>query len=66
MPIAPAVTFYEFVLALHIMAVVVAFGVTFAYPIMFMVAAKSQPRRCRCCTASNTRSRRLINPACWW
>ncbi len=32
------------VLAIHIMAVVVAFGVTFAYPIMFAVAARHDPR----------------------
>ena len=40
----PAATFYEVVLAVHIMAVVIAFGVTFAYPIMFAVAAKHGPR----------------------
>jgi len=39
-----ATSFYEVVLAVHIMAVVVAFGVTFAYPIMFAVAAKHGPR----------------------
>jgi hypothetical protein len=35
---------YEVVLAVHIMAVVVAFGVTFAYPIMFAVGARHDPR----------------------
>jgi hypothetical protein len=40
----PAASLYEVVLAAHIMAVVVAFGVTFAYPIMFAVAAKHDPR----------------------
>jgi len=40
----PAASLYEFVLAIHIMAVVVAFGVTFAYPIMFAVAARRDPR----------------------
>jgi uncharacterized membrane protein len=39
-----AVTAYNVVLAIHIMAVVVAFGVTFAYPIMFAIAAKHDPR----------------------
>jgi hypothetical protein len=39
-----AASFYEVVLAVHIMAVVIAFGVTFAYPIMFAVAAKHGPR----------------------
>jgi hypothetical protein len=40
----PAASLYEVVLAVHIMAVVIAFGVTFAYPIMFAVAAKHGPR----------------------
>lgn len=40
----PATSLYEVVLAIHIMAVVVAFGVTFAYPIMFAVAARQDPR----------------------
>jgi hypothetical protein len=39
-----AASFYEVVLAIHIIAVVIAFGVTFAYPIMFAVAAKHDPR----------------------
>jgi len=41
---APATSFYEVVLAIHIMAVVVSFGVTFAYPIMFAVGARQDPR----------------------
>lgn len=44
MPTYPAASLYEVVLAIHIMAVVVAFGVTFAYPIMFAVAARHDPR----------------------
>jgi hypothetical protein len=43
-PTLLAASFYEIVLAVHIMAVVVAFGVTFAYPIMFAVAARHDPR----------------------
>jgi uncharacterized membrane protein len=39
-----AASLYEVILAVHIMAVVVAFGVTFAYPIMFAVAARADPR----------------------
>lgn len=42
MPVAASA--YEIVLAVHVMAVVIAFGVTFAYPIMFAVAAKRDPR----------------------
>jgi Predicted integral membrane protein (DUF2269) len=39
-----ATSTYEIVLAIHVMAVVIAFGVTFAYPLMFAVAAKRDPR----------------------
>jgi hypothetical protein len=42
--LVPAVTLYNVILAVHIMAVVIAFGVTFAYPIMFAVGARSDPR----------------------
>jgi hypothetical protein len=42
--VAAATSLYEVVLAIHIMAVVVAFGVTFAYPIMFAVGARHDPR----------------------
>jgi Predicted integral membrane protein (DUF2269) len=38
-----AVSAYEIVMAVHIMAVVIAFGVTFAYPVMFAVAARRYP-----------------------
>jgi hypothetical protein len=38
------VTFYTVVLAIHIAAVVVAFGVTFAYPLIFPLAHKLDPR----------------------
>ncbi len=63
MPIPTAVTFYDFVLAVHIMAVVAAFGVTFAYPIMFTVAAKSQPSAIPVLhRIEYTLARRLINP----
>ncbi len=44
MILTPAASTFEIVLALHVMAVVIAFGVTFAYPIMFAVGAKAQPR----------------------
>jgi hypothetical protein len=40
----PAVTFYTFVLAVHIAAIVIAFGVTFAYPVMYSVGVRSEPR----------------------
>jgi uncharacterized membrane protein len=41
MPVA--VTTYDVVLAVHIMAVVIAFGWTFSLPIVYVVAAKQDP-----------------------
>src|SRR4051794_11982983 len=38
--LSSAVEFFSVMLALHIAAVVVAFGVTFAYPVIYAVAAK--------------------------
>jgi hypothetical protein len=40
----PAVTFYTFVLAVHIAAIVIAFGITFAYPVMYAVGIRAEPR----------------------
>ncbi len=58
-----AASFYEVVLAVHIMAVVIAFGVTFAYPIMFAVAAKHGPRSLPLVhRIEYTIERMLINP----
>jgi hypothetical protein len=42
--LTPAVTFYTFVLAVHIAAIVIAFGVTFAYPVMYAVGIRSESR----------------------
>ncbi|HWF32678.1 MAG TPA: hypothetical protein VG188_08990 [Solirubrobacteraceae bacterium] len=39
-----AVTFYTFVLAVHIAAIVIAFGITFAYPVMYAVGLRAEPR----------------------
>jgi uncharacterized membrane protein len=58
-----AVTFFEVVLAVHIMAVVVAFGVTFAYPVMFAVGAKADPRSLPVLhRIEYSIERRLVNP----
>lgn len=58
-----AASAYEVVLALHIMAVVVAFGVTFAYPIMFAVAARQDPGSLPLLhRLEYTITRRLVNP----
>jgi hypothetical protein len=39
-----AVAFYEVALALHILAVVIAFGATFAYPVLLGTITKADPR----------------------
>ena len=58
-----AVAFYEVVLALHILAVVVAFGATFAYPVLFGVVAKSDPRALPALyRAIHAISQRIISP----
>jgi len=63
MSVVPAASVYEIVLAIHIMAVVVAFGVTFAYPIMFAVGARRDPRSLPLLhRIEYTIERMLINP----
>ena len=60
---APASSVYEVVVSIHVMAVVVAFGVTFAYPIMFAVAARHDPRGLPLMhRVEYTIERMLINP----
>lgn len=41
--LAPAATFTDLVLAVHILAVVVGFGATFAYPIFFTAGSRLDP-----------------------
>jgi hypothetical protein len=58
-----AATLYEIGLAVHVMAVVVAFGVTFAYPIMYAVGARVQPASLPLLhRIEHTIERWLINP----
>lgn len=39
-----AVAFSDFILAIHILAVVAGFGVTFTYPLVFAAARRADPR----------------------
>jgi hypothetical protein len=39
-----AVFFWQVVLAVHIASIVIAFGVTFAYPVMYAVGVNREPR----------------------
>lgn len=58
-----AASAYEVVLAVHIMAVVVAFGVTFAYPIIFAVGTRQDPGSLPLLhRLEYTITRRLVNP----
>jgi hypothetical protein len=41
--LASAVAFPDLILAVHILGVVVGFGVVFAYPVLFAVAARTDP-----------------------
>ncbi len=41
--LVPAASFTDFVLGVHILAVVVAFGATFAYPLIFAAARRADP-----------------------
>jgi uncharacterized membrane protein len=44
MQTVPLASAYDFILALHIIAIVVAFGWTFALPLVYAVAVKQDPR----------------------
>lgn len=55
---------YDVVLAVHIMAVVIGFGVTFAYPVMFALAGRHDPRSLPILhRIEYTIERAIINPA---
>ncbi len=40
----PAITFFTVVLAAHIASILISLGVTFAYPVMYAVGTKREPR----------------------
>jgi uncharacterized membrane protein len=59
-----AAALYEYVLALHIIGVVLAFGWTFALPVMFAYAARQEPRGLPLLHRLEVRiSRLMLNPA---
>lgn len=63
MPFLLAVAFYEVVLALHILAVVIAFGATFAYPVILGTVARADPRALPAMyRAIHAVSQRVISP----
>jgi hypothetical protein len=58
-----AVVFSDFIVAIHILAVVIAFGVTFAYPLLFAAAARVDPTVTPWLLRSRQRiGRLLVNP----
>ena len=59
------VAFPQVVLAIHILAVVIAFGGVFAFPLMFGAAVRTDPRSSRGCCARASRSGATSSiPAC--
>lgn len=63
MILTPGLAFFEVILAVHIMAAVVAFGVTFAYPLMFTIAGKHDPKSLPVLhKIAYTIDRSLVNP----
>jgi uncharacterized membrane protein len=62
--LTPAASLYDFILAVHIMAVVIAFGFVFALPVVYMVAVKHDPRSLPILhKIEYTVERLIINPA---
>ena len=62
--IVRAVTFYDIVLTLHILAVVVAFGVVFAYPVLDAYLRRAVPGNLAALHELHlTLGRRVISPA---
>jgi hypothetical protein len=41
--LAPAAAFWQYILAIHILAVVAGFGVVFAYPVFVLVGRRLDP-----------------------
>jgi hypothetical protein len=61
--LVPAVAFHQIVAAIHVMAVVVAFGVTFSYPLFGVVGSRLDPRALPWFhRMQQTISRRLVAP----
>ena len=62
--LVPAASAYEYVLALHIIAIVVAFGWTFTLPVVYTVAARVDPRGLPLLhRIEHTTFRLILNPA---
>jgi hypothetical protein len=61
--LAEAVAFSDFVLALHILAVIAGFGITFAYPLLLSAAVRADPSVMPWLLGARQRlSRSLVNP----
>ena len=59
----PAILFYNVALSIHIMAVVIAFGVVFAFPVIGTYVTREHPRMLPVLHAANDRlGRYLITP----
>lgn len=59
-----AISFYDVVLSVHVLAVVIAFGVTFAYPVLLTYVKARQPHAMAALhTAQDEIGKKLITPA---
>jgi uncharacterized membrane protein len=62
--LVPAILFYDVVLAVHIAAIVLAFGITFSYPALSVFVTRSNPRMLPTLHAAQVFvSRVMIGPA---
>lgn len=55
-----AILFYDVIVALHVMAIVIAFGVTFAYPILYAYVTRHHPRALPALHAAQDRIGKLL------
>ena len=67
----PAVAFADFVLAIHILAVVIGFGATFAYPLIFAAARRGRSQRDAVAVVDSSSGSIATSstrgwPSCWW
>lgn len=59
-----AITFYDFVVAVHVIGVVVAFGITFAYPVLLRWVKAQHPHAMPALhAAQDVLGKRVITPA---
>lgn len=56
----PAILFYDVVVAVHVMAIVIAFGVIFTYPVLYSYLVRNHPRAMPATHAAQDRIGKLV------